>query len=218
MKHLCVLPFSGLSNSLHDDSLDQALNQIFSDRDTGCSVHEGLVHRAWDKIDWRQAHVDYCREYCENFAHEFKLDLAFDEMNSPKEYNWLTDRIFAWISPESLQKVFDAVDTPALRTQIRKNHTSYDGFFSFYSNDLDEWPESVLGWDHNQIKTLLEVFADMETTSGDFDQYAELSLMEDSRGNGSLDDILFSNCPELNRLCKIHEYLETRAKRDEVAA
>lgn len=217
MKHLCVLPFSGFYYSVHDESLDEALNQIFSDRDTGCHVNEDLVMRASYKMDWRQVHIDYAKEYVDDFSRKFKLELEFDELNRPREYNFVTDRVFCYISTESLKRVFAEVDTPALRVKIHENHTSRDGFCSFYDNTLEGWPADVTEWDHNQISTLLQVFTDQET-NGDFDQFAEYDLMEDTRCNGNLDEILWRNCPEMERLSRVHEYLETRANREGVTA
>ncbi len=216
MKHLCVIPFSGFYNSFHDGALDSALDSIFSDRDTGWEVNGDLVMRAWSSMNWHAVHTAYAKAYCENFADNFALELTFDELVSPREYNFTGDRCFCWITPESLQKVFDAVDTPALRLMVRANHTSRDGFCSFYSNDLDEWGD-FHSWDHNQIATLIEAHAHLET-AGEFDQYREVELMESDRGNGLFDEILFDNCPEMARLTKVHEYLETRAKREEVMA
>lgn len=217
MKHLCVLPFSGFYYTLHDSELDEVLNQIFSDRDTGCHVNEDLVMRAWSSMDWRQVHIDYAKEYVDDFRRAFKLELWFDELKSPREYNFTTDRIFVWISTESLKRVFAEVDTPALRVKIRENHTSRGGFYSYYTNTLESWPADVTEWDHNQIATLLQALADQET-NGEFDQYQEYDLMEDTRGNGHLDEILWRNCPIMPRLTKVHEYLEARAHREEVMA
>lgn len=216
MKHLCVIPFSGFYYSVHDDSLDQALDQMFSDHETGCRVNEGLVMHAWRQMNWRQVHIDYAKEYCENFGEAFHLDLGFESMKSPREYNFTGDICYGLMGTADLLRVFDAVDTPALRTKVKENHSSRDGFISFYDNDLGEWG-NVLSWDHNQIGTLLEAFTEQESTN-DWDQYEEYSLMSDSFGNGFLDEILYRNCPAMERLCKIHEYLEARAKREEVAA
>lgn len=217
MKHPCVIPFDGFYNTLHDDAVDQGLEQMFSDRDTGNTVNHDLVAHAWDKMNWKQVHIDYTREYCENFAHEFKLDLTFDELVCPREYNFVTDRCFAFISTESLRKVFAEVNTPDLRNKVRENHSSYDGFHSFYSNDLDDWPSDVTQWDCNEIGTLLQTYADQEST-GDFDSYEQYNLMDSSFSNGFLDDILYKNCANMGRLLEIHTYLDARAKREEVAA
>ena len=217
MKHSCVLPFSGFYDTWHDSALDDALNQMFSDRDTGCTINEDLVMRAWDKMDWKQVHIDYAKGYVDDFSREFKLELTFDELVCPREYNFVGDRLFCFISTESLKRVFAEVNTPDLRRKIHANHTSRDGFVSFYTNTLESWPADVTEWDHNQIWTLLEAFVEQEAIDN-FDQWQEFDLMEDTRGNGMLDDMLYSNCPEMPRLTKVHEYLEARAKREEVMA
>lgn len=212
-KHLTTLPFSGFYYSLHDSALDGALNQIFADRSTGCTVNQDLVQRACDRMDWRAVHTTYAKEYCENFSHEF-VPVEFDELSSPREYNFTTDRIFAYISTETLRLVFLSVDTEHLRRKIRENHTSRSGFCSFYANTLEAWPEDVTEWDHNQIGTLMQAFV-----GDDFDQYREDALMEDSRCNGFLDEVLFKHGPNMERLAKVHEYLdETRPAREELTA
>lgn len=217
MKHLCVIPFSGFYESLHDSALDDALNQMFSDRDTGCHVNEDLVMRAWSSMKWHQVHIDYAKEYVDDFSREFKLSLEFDELKSPREYNFVSDRVFCWISTESLKRVFGEVNTPALRIKIHENHTSRDGFYSYYSNTLESWPADVTEWDHNQIGTLLQAFVEQESVD-EFSQYEEYELMEETRCNGVYEELLYNNCPEMPRLTKVHEYLETRAKREEVMA
>lgn len=216
MKHLCVIPWSGMYNTLHDDAIDSALNDVFSDHDTGCQVNADLVGRAFEKMNWRAVHVAYAEEYCKNFAHEFKLDLGFESMTSPREYNFTSDICYGLLGTADLLRVFATVDTPNLRAKVRANHTSRDGFISFYDNDLDNWG-NVLSWDHNQIGTLLQAFVEQESTN-DWDGYEEYNLMSDSFGNGFLDGILFEHGPNMERLAKIHDYLEARAKREEVAA
>lgn len=39
---------------------------------------------------------------------------------------------------------------------LMDRHTSYDGFHSFYTNDLSEWLDKPLeDWDHNELHSLL---------------------------------------------------------------
>lgn len=67
---------------------------------------------------------------------------------------------------------------------------------------------------NNQIGTLMQAFV-----GDDFDQYREDALMEDSRCNGFLDEVLFKHGPNMGRLAKVHEYLdETRPAREELTA
>lgn len=214
MRYETTIPFSGFYNSLHDSELDMALRDMFSDRATGTDVNEDLLQRAMEKMNWRGAYVEYAKEYADDFGRWLELDLEFDELSSPREYNFTTDRIFVKISEESLKSAFAKVLKPELREAVRERFTSYDGFISFYNPDMDSWPEDVTEWDANQIGTLLIVLANQECTNNDgFEVWDEYDLMDDTRGNGIVDDILYRNCPGVERLLKIRDYLEDRKER-----
>lgn len=209
MTYGSTIPFAGFYSSLHDMAFDDALEQIFSDRDTGCEVNHDLVHRAINVIDWKAAHLAYAQEFCDSFADMLGIKLKFDEMVSPREYNFTTDRIFVTMDEQTLLGLRARVDEDVLQETIRENHTSRDGFYSFYANSLEAWPADVLQWDHNQVGTLMQAVVKSEFP--DYDQYQEYYLMEDSRSNGFLDGLIY---PGIERLVKVHEYLdETRPNR-----
>jgi hypothetical protein len=108
------------------------------------------------------------------------------------------------------------VDEKVLRKAIHDNHTSRDGFFSFYKNTLEEWPDDVLEWDHNQVGTL--VWALVLTDEPDWDQWSEYGLTEDYSSYGLLDNWLCEG-GKLDRLLAVHYYLDvTRPSREAVAA
>jgi hypothetical protein len=208
-----TIPFSGFYESLHDSELDQALEMAFSD-DSG-TPNAGLLARAWDGVNWRYVHEEYAKEYCKAFASEFQIkSLTFEETHSPREYNFTTDRIFAFISLEDVRSILAKVDPVKLAEKVRECFTSRDGFSSFYSADVDDWGD-VETWDHNQTGTLMQTFADQETRNHEaFDQWAEFELMEDARGNGHMDNWIFGSNPEkLNRLDRIGRYLRDRSER-----
>lgn len=93
---------------------------------------------------------------------DIDLEMTFEAMTSPKYYNFETDRVFVDIPADKVQAMFDhlkANDFAALRKTLKARHTSYDGFHSFYSNDLETWLEKPLeDWDHNEIGSLLCAF------------------------------------------------------------
>ena len=116
-----------------------------------------------DHMKYGTAHDYLARQWVEYFRNhvaetfDLQLDLTFESMTSPREYNFATDRIFCHISDEDVQVLFDAIPTEVLRATIKARFTSYDGFMSFYSNDVDEWLEKpLIEWDHNELGTLLE--------------------------------------------------------------
>ncbi len=83
------------------------------------------------------------------------IKLTFTDLQSPREYNFLTDRIFTNISAEDVYKLYNYVDIPKLQEMASKLFTSCSGFISFYDPDIGAWPDDLLEWDHNQLYALL---------------------------------------------------------------
>jgi len=200
-----TIVFSGFYNSLHSGAIDDAEQQMFND-------NEGLGMALYHQCDYRAVHKAYAREYAVNFAAEFKIpSLVFDELSSPREYNFTTDRIFCKISEEDVIRLRAEISENNLRHKAKRMFTSYDGFSSFYDPNVDSWGE-VETWDANQVGCLLAAYADQEN-GDDFDQWAEYNLMEGDFGNGEPEGWLAANTPGIDRLYKVFNYLEARAAR-----
>lgn len=210
---ITTIPFSGFYESLHSSAFDYALDQIFSDSATGCAINETLKWKAYDCIDWREAHKAYAKEYAESFAHEFGIDsLKFESLSSPKEYNFTTDRIFCIIEYADLCRIMAGFDLQSFGEYVREKFTSRDGFISFYDADLSSWGK-VESWDHNQCGTALEFYA-MQQNSGEFDYYQEWAFMENAQSNGVFDSILYdAGGAEFSRLVRLHCYIDERENR-----
>lgn len=202
---LTTVPFSGFYNSFHDACLDDRLGSMFSDRETGCHPNKDLLDAAYGAVRWAHVHHQYAEDYCRAFAHEFGINLSFDSLVSPREYNFETDRIFATIDEDEVRRLFGEVDPDDLTAIAKERFTSCDGFISFYDPDWRAWGD-VLEWDCNQVGTLL--LAWLQKEDPDFDQYAELNLME----NAHIEHWL-SQGKEMERLLRIHDYLQERAER-----
>lgn len=89
--------------------------------------------------DVREHWAEGFREY----KPEFILSVENVEMASPKYYNFATDRLFADVELRDdwmdVVRKFMTENAEWLRKQIKDDWTSYDGFMSFMSNNLDEW-------------------------------------------------------------------------------
>lgn len=202
---LTTVPFSGFYSSFHDACLDATLGSMFSDRETGCYPNKDLLDAAYGAVMWGHVHHQYASHYCQEFAHEYKLSLSFESLQSPKYYNFETDRILATIDEDEVRRLFEEVDPDDLTAIAKERFTSCDGFISFYDPDWHTWG-GVLEWDCNQVGTLL--LAWLRKEDPDFDQYADLSLME----NADIEHWL-SQGKEMERLLRIHDYLQERAER-----
>lgn len=169
------LPFAGFYESMYSDGINHAEEQYIE----WLVEEEGLSEEIKDKIannlykfqDNNIATNHVAKEYVDyldsgfSYDYDLNLELTFSDMSSPREYNFTTDRIFAHISEANAKKLFDLVmKTPGLLEKtIKKLFTSYSGFISHYSNDIDEWLERpVTEWDHNELGTLLHALLPRE--------------------------------------------------------
>lgn len=209
---LTTIPFSGFYNSIHNDNIEQAENQLFTDRDTGTESNDGLQARFNAKCDYWKVYDNYARAYAKQFADHFKIkSLKFVELNSPKFYNYSTDVIVCSISRVDLRAIYKATDRQKLTDHVRESCTSRSGFISFYDPDIKTWGQ-VDNWEMPQIELLLDVYCEQETDAADFNDY-ELYSMDGYRGNGYFENWLCEACPISDRLFAIHDYLQTRDAR-----
>jgi hypothetical protein len=198
---LTTVPFTGFYESEHDWRINDALERMVDD-DAG-AVNDRLLEIAWDHVNWRKVHADYAKLYAAFFSDHIGVRLTFDDLQSPREYNFSTDRIFAYINSDDAEKLLADCDREQLAELVEQRFTSRSGFISFYSADLDDWPASVADWDHNQLGTLLECVAGDDTW-----------LMDEANSSGELDDILYTAMDkEGRRAVDIASYLRLRQER-----
>jgi hypothetical protein len=168
--------FPGFYNSDLDAEFDHVSErnaEYWAEQDTGehgaeyanatpldSQDYAGLI---WDAMDWSAAHAHAAREWCASFDHVasaslgFKLELSFESMHSPREYNFTTDRIFAYMQEETAKRLLDATPRETLAEVIEERFTSRSGFISHYSNDVQDWfDQGADAWDFNQWATVLE--------------------------------------------------------------
>lgn len=206
---LCVLPFSGFYGSLHSEAIDHQEEQMFS-FDNG-EVHQSLYERFYQHMDYTSLYERYAESYVEAISELTELELEFDGLSYPREYNFTTDRIFASISRKSLAKVVRAVRGERLKKMAEEMFTSRSGFISFYSPDISEWGR-VEDWDHNQILCALEAYFQYLNHGNSMhleDQAIDL-ICED----GGLDQMIYNSAPaESIRALNVFEHLRRRQER-----
>jgi len=203
---LTTLPFAGFYGSQHDAELDYAMEAMFCD-DQG-DPNPGLTERVSGACQWSGVHRAYAKEFAETFCEEVGIHAArFESMDSPKFYNFETDRLFVELPLEEAQRMMRETSTDSLDQVAGERHTSRSGFISFYSPDWRTWGD-VTGWDHNQLQTLVEAY--VRDTQGELE---EAGLMESARGNGWLEEWIADNTPGIERLYRVHDYLRAREAR-----
>jgi len=183
------IPFCGLYNTVLSAELDsveerEAEGMEERQEEDGIAPELRLEASTFAEIffnvtDYRAAHEEVAKGYAEAFAERvdevfgFKAGFEFEEMVSPRFYNFETDRIFCRVPFSTVERLFEiskADEHKTLSRVIRERHTSYDGFISHYRNQLSEWLEKPLEeWDHNELETLL--LAALEIEDGDVGEF-----------------------------------------------
>lgn len=178
---ICI-PFSGFYESLYSSAIDQEEEQFCENDADYRQAEEGIppesrltasefAEELLYCVDYRAVHLAVAKTYTNAFnnvaseAIGVPLGLVFEEMTSPREYNFETDRIFCGIAPATAAALFaqSAADGhAALEAQIKRRFTSCSGFISDYRNGLDIWLDKPLAeWDHNELGTLLLACLDL---------------------------------------------------------
>ena len=215
----CLIPFSGFYGTLHESEFDQALENMFDPEGSGADYSGKLAMRFFDTVDWSAAQTDYAMAYAENFAAALGTKCEWEEMVSPREYNFTTDRLFAkfdaaqlraWMARDDIKSELDVVAADMF--------TSRSGFISHYSPDVDSWGDDICEWDYNQRGALLKAAANVLIAGGEnFEQEQEFDLMEGARCNGLVDDWIWNNTNDGakmgNRCDNVARYLATREAR-----
>ncbi len=116
-------------------------------------------------------------EYAKAYVDQMSTGLEFDSLDSPREYNFATDRIFTKIDVKNVKAMLDSVDKETFDRVCTEHFTSYAGFISGYDCNWEEWG-NVIDWDHNQIGALLEAFLDEDI---------EEQIYDHLRGNGFIE-------------------------------
>lgn len=136
----------------------------------------------WRCSDYSAAYHDLAREWVEAFDYVVKdeidlaLNLEYESMDSPREYNFATDRVYAHIPWRRVLRLFaisKADKHETLSDTIRRRFTSRSGFISFYPDDLQSWLAKPLAdWDHNELGTLLLAALQVKGFNPEYDDLA----------------------------------------------
>jgi len=112
------LAFGGFYHSEHSDNIDS---------------REEMYGYNWEDVDYKETHLNYCNAYLNKLSEELEINLKFIQLDSPREYNFTTDKIVCSISNKDFKALLDAYDTKELFNYIEEHSKSRDGFYSFYS-------------------------------------------------------------------------------------
>lgn len=132
----CNVPFGGFYNSLHSSLIDSMLDNFYSDEDGNALCYDDL------NINYDEIHAQYIKAYINNLNEflrdDFEIDVTFHNLrlDSPREYNFTTDKINCNISDLNCKKLINLFKKDNYFLSALRDYTkSYDGYISFYNYD-----------------------------------------------------------------------------------
>lgn len=180
-----LIPFSGFYYTIHGDVITTEEDRIFC-YDNGEAMPALLNEKFFDSCDYKSVYNEYAKEYVSQLAEILDIKIEYEEMISPREYNFQTDRIFGKISRNDLAKMLWKIKGKQLNDRVKAKFTSRSGFISFYSNNIKDWGR-IYTWDHNQIGVVLEIYC--EEINEDYSD----KIAENISSNDHISDWLFSH-------------------------
>jgi hypothetical protein len=153
-----LVPFAGFYGSWHDAHIDDAEESLFQD-DSGNILSQRLYQEFTSNLNYGSVFESYAEAYVACLSKAIGVSLTFEEMVSPREYNFQTDRLFATLSRSDLARILRAVRGKRLNQKAAEWFTSCSGFISRYPNYIPDWPP-IRDWDHNHVGCALACYVD----------------------------------------------------------
>jgi hypothetical protein len=134
-----LIDFGGFYHSIHSDEIDHRIESFEIDE---------------DNVNYKETCNSYCNEFIDSLNDMLELNLKFIKIDSPKFYNFSTDKIEAEINENDFNKLKDIyLSDNEFIDYIELNSKSYSGFISFYNgfNEVIKEDEVLLQYMFNYI-------------------------------------------------------------------
>ena len=166
-----TIPFDGFYESFISADIDYQMGQQI---EWDCDIYdlneseEEILYNNYLSVNtsyfYNQIAEDYTNLYIDALNERlkgFSLKANYKCFESPREYNFKTDRIFIEIEENhavDFIKYLVKNYKKELEKKIQDMFTSRSGFISFYKNSIDLWTKDFKEWDCNMIGTCFELF------------------------------------------------------------
>jgi len=134
-----LIDFGGFYHSIHSELIDNRIETF--------EINEG-------EVNYKETCNSYCNEFIDSLNDMLELNLKFIKIDSPKFYNFSTDKIEAEINENDFNKLKNIyLSSQEFIDYIDMNSKSYDGFISFYNgfNEVIKEDEVLLQYMFNYI-------------------------------------------------------------------
>lgn len=134
-----LIDFGGFYDSIHSDNIENRIEYFEIDE---------------NNVNYKETYNSYCIEFIDSLNDMLELELKFIQIDSPKFYNFTTDKIEAEINENDFNKLKDTyLNSNEFIDYVNENSKSRDGFTSFYNgfNEVIKEDEILLQYMFNYI-------------------------------------------------------------------
>lgn len=178
------IPFDGFYESFAMRAIDSVIDSDLEYlAEKGHTTDSTLCRVDFNKF--ARLYVDLYQKWLED-NEGVTVSLEFDELISPRKYNFGTDRIYCKVSDEDLRTLytrFMADEDGTAQEHIENRFRSRSGFASFYDDFCSDWKTKPFDqWDANELAIL---FPDPYDTESDYSNF-----YDDADCNGNVSDCI----------------------------
>ena len=214
-KTIATIPFQGFYNSLYsyaiESEIENSIDYYYKEYELTEAQRDTLANGYLEK-NTSEFYYNVSKDYAESFIYEIEretglsLDARFESMESPKEYNFQTDRLFIELPEASAVAFVNYIlenHKQELEQLIAQRFTSRSGFISFYDNTLEAWGDPS-EWDYNQLGTCFKIFEYLEQEIYEHSIYESISNgLADTLGDAA--DKMLDRCLEKREIREANE-------------
>jgi len=166
-----TIPFDGFYNSFISADIENEIEldtEYYSELYDLNKTQEEFLCNSFLNINSYKFYNQIAKDYTNFYINElnerlegFTLKATYKCFESPREYNFETDRIFIEIEENhciDFIKYIIKNYKKELENKIEDRFRSRSGFISFYKNSIDLWTKDFKEWDCNMIGTCFELF------------------------------------------------------------
>lgn len=184
--------FTGFYGTIFEADEEQEIYNINEVRN-----QKGLPDVDYDKIDfdysgYYKEKAEYCCHWVEQEMRSLGFDctIEFEQVNSPREYNFSNDSIHCKVSID-IDNLIDYATKNWLEFSeyIKENYSSYDGFISFRSSDAQTWLNEIINKEEHSVGSLMHFILNNEIEDAQWEMY--------HHGIGDMHGLVATNYDEL---------------------
>jgi len=152
-----ALPFYGFYESIHHDIINSTIEGLAEVQTSDhYRVNETLLDFLNDHVNFPKVFEEYAKDYARYVSIELEEVFKFKLLDSPRFYNYSTDRVICTIRKEAMQRIYAEACKHNGKLLREKTRDNYTGYFDQPELIGDFLKQS----EHPLFDTVLEVYVD----------------------------------------------------------